>query len=141
MAELSFFCPMARPPTATGANGKRVGRSGAVYDSERLAKARDSLMAHIATHSPSQPLSGPLSVGIVWLYPTRGRHADGEPYAQKPDIDNSLKLVLDCMQRTGFMADDKQVAEIRAVQAWSETPGLYVRVSQIGSEWIGADTF
>ena len=131
MAEVGFFCPMAKPPTATGANGKRVSRSGAVYDSEALSSARYSLMSRIAPHSPSERLTGALSVEVRWLYPVRGSHAPGEPYAQKPDVDNACKLVLDCLQRAAFFADDKQVAELHAVQAYAEVPGLYVRVKQI----------
>lgn len=133
MAEVAFFAPMRRPPTATGSNGKRYdGRSGAVYDSPALARARESIEAAIAPHSPSRPLTGPLSVEVRWCYPLRGRHRQGDPYAQKPDIDNSVKALLDALVRLGFISDDRLIAELRVVQAWAEPPGVYVRCAEIG---------
>lgn len=128
----AFFVPMAKPPTTTGTNGKRVGPHGRVYDSERLARVRESMTALIAPHRPSQSLRGALSMDVRWCYPPRGTHRAGEPYALKPDIDNACKLVLDCMQRLGFFEDDRQVAELHVVQAFSDVPGLYVAVSEIG---------
>ena len=133
MAEVAFFAPMRLPPTATGSNGKRYdGRSGAVYDSPALARARESIEAAIAPHSPSRPLTGPLSVEVRWCYPLMGRHRQGEPYAQKPDIDNSVKALLDALVRLGFISDDRLIAELRVVQAWAEPPGVYVRCAEIG---------
>lgn len=77
-------------------------------------------------------MQGALYVEVRWLYPKTGGHVDGEPYAAKPDADNSAKLVLDALQHTGWFADDKQVAELRVVQAYGEPSGLYVCVAEIG---------
>lgn len=122
---------MAKPPTVTGTNGKRVGPRGRVYDSDTLAQVRESMTALIAPYRTSQRLTGALSVDVRWCYPPRGGHRAGEPYALKPDIDNSVKLVLDCMQRLGFFADDRQVAELHVVQAFAEPSGLYVAVREL----------
>lgn len=132
MADVAFFAPMRRPPTATGANGKRYdSRSGAVYDSPELARARESIEAAIAPYSPPQSLGGPLSIEVRWCYPLKGKHRQGEPYAQKPDIDNSCKSLFDALQRLGFIADDRLIVEEHVYQAWSEPSGVYVRISQV----------
>lgn len=132
MAEVAFFAPMRRPPTATGSNGKRYDRrSGAVYDSPELARARESIEAAIAPYSPPEALTGPLSIEVRWCYPLRGRHNQGEPYASKPDIDNSCKALFDALQGLGFIADDRLIVEEHVYQAWSEPPGVFVRISQV----------
>ena len=131
---IEFFAPMRRPPTATGANGKRVDRpSGRVYDSPELSRAREAIDAAIAPYRPSEPLSGPLSIEVRWCYPLKRGHRQGEPYAQKPDIDNSCKALFDALQKLGFIADDKLIAEEHVYQAWWEPSGLYVRVWEVSA--------
>ena len=133
MAEVSFFAPMRRPPTITGANGKRNDRrSGRSYDSPELKAARESIEAAIASHRPPEPLTGPLSAEVRWCYPLKGRHRQGEPYAQKPDIDNSCKALFDALQRLGFIEDDRLIAEEHVYQAWWEPPGVYIAIREIG---------
>lgn len=131
---IEFFAPMRRPPTATGANGKRNDRrSGRVYDSPALSEARESIEAAIAPYAPPEPITGPCSLEIRWCFPLRGGHRQGEPYAQKPDWDNSAKVPCDALQRLGFIADDKQICDGRVVKAWSEPSGVYMRLAEI--EW------
>lgn len=131
---IEFFAPMRRPPTATGSNGKRYDRrSGRVYDSPELKAARESIEAAIAPYSPPQPLTGPCAVEVRWCYPPRGGHLPGEPYAAKPDIDNSCKALFDAMQRLGFIADDRLIVEEHVFQAWWDPPGIYVRLREV--EW------
>ena len=123
---------MKRPPSVTAANGKRYDRrSGAIYDSDALSAARESIESAIAPHTPSCAATGPLAVTVKWCYPLRGRHRQGEPYAQKPDIDNTCKALFDALQRLGFIADDKLIVEEHIYQAWSEPSGVYVRIEQV----------
>lgn len=131
---IEFFAPMRRPPTATGANGKRYdGRSGRVYDSEALAKARDAIEAAIAPHRPPQPFTGACAVEVRWCYPLKGRHRQGDPYTTKPDVDNTCKALFDALQKLGFIADDRLIVEEHVYQAWWEPSGLYVRLWEVGA--------
>lgn len=135
MTRIEGFFPMPRPPKVTGTNGKRYDRrTGAVYDSPALGEARALIEASVGLRAPQRPMCGALYAEVRWLYPPTKAHASGEPYAAKPDADNAAKLVLDALQRTGWYADDKQVAELRVVQAYGEPSGLYVRIEEIEEE-------
>ncbi|MBY4796755.1 RusA family crossover junction endodeoxyribonuclease [Collinsella sp. AGMB00827] len=132
LGSLEFFAPMRRPPTATGANGKRVNtKTGAIFDSDDLAEARTAIEAAISPFVPKKPLHGAIGTEIRWCYPTRGKRAQGEPYTAKPDADNSAKALMDALERLGFIEDDKLVAELHIFQAWSDPSGLYVRLWEI----------
>ena len=136
MREVECFLPMRRPPTVTAPNGKRADRSGGrtvVHDSDALADARALVTALMASHTPDAPLEGPLGVELIWSYPLRGGHVQGEPYALKPDVDNTAKLVLDVMEGLGWFEDDKRICDERVVQVWGDPGGLYVRLWEI--EW------
>jgi len=54
-----------------------------------------------------------------------------EPYAQKPDLDNVVKAVLDSVEKAGILKDDKQVWSIDCLAlycAGDENPRVEVRV-------------
>ena len=129
---IEFFAPMRRPPTATGANGKRVDRpSGRVYDSPELSRARETIDAAIAPYRPPQPITGPVGVELRWCYPLKGKHRQGEPYTSKPDIDNTRKVVYDALAGLGFIEDDRFICQDRGYQAWWEPSGLYVKIWKV----------
>lgn len=129
---IEFFAPMKRPPTVTGSNGKRVDkRSGRIYDAPELSRAREAIESAIAQYRPLEPLSGPLSIEVRWCYPLKRGHRQGEPYTQKPDIDNSCKALFDALQKLGFISDDKLIVEEHVYQAWSEPPGVYILIEQV----------
>ncbi len=121
------------PPTATHQEKQvRVVKGKPVlYDPPEVADARAKLTAHLAGHRPERPLEGPVRLVVKWCFP-RGRHADGEYRASKPDVDNLQKLLQDCMTAAGFWRDDAQVASLTAEKFWAEIPGLYVRAEELG---------
>lgn len=52
----------------------------------------------------------------------------GQPHAQKPDIDNIVKLVADSLTMAGAWLDDKQVTTVVARALWAEVPSLDIQV-------------
>lgn len=129
--KIEFFIPMA-PPTATH-QGKKVSvRNGkpVVYEPDELKAARAKLTAHLAKFVPGRPLSGPVWLGVKWLFP-KGKHRDGEYKTTKPDTDNLEKLLKDVMEDLGFWKNDAQVASEHVEKFWAELPGLYVTAWEI----------
>lgn len=91
---------------------------------------------------PSEPMEGPLRVGMLFVMPRPKSHlkANGElkPSSPaipttKPDIDNLIKAVLDEMTKMKFWLDDKQVAVIQANKIYEgeSKRGLIVNVREI----------
>ena len=101
---MQFFIPM-QPPTTTH-NAKQLhafmrgGKPCAVlHDSPELKATRAKLHAYLAPYAPPTPCSGPVRLLVKWLFPTDGRHNDGEWRTTKPDTDNLEKALKDEMTR------------------------------------------
>lgn len=128
------------PPTVTHndlvayvvGDGRGGGRTRAsIRKSDRLREAEGALMAALGACAPPEPLSGPLRLDVRLCFATGGRHAQGEPKATRPDVDNSIKTILDCLTRAGVIEDDARVAELRAAKAWADPAGIWVRAERL----------
>ena len=129
---MNFFIAI-KPPTATAqerkvkvVNGKPV-----FYDPPAVKAAKELFSAYLAQHRPPQPLTGGLSLRVLWLFP-RGTHPHGAWRTTKPDTDNLQKLLKDCMTRVGFWEDDAQVAREIIEKRWSDEPcGIYIEIEPL----------
>ncbi|MDU5143536.1 MAG: RusA family crossover junction endodeoxyribonuclease [Paenibacillus dendritiformis] len=128
-----FFMPMKKVPTVTHqqkqvtvVNGKPV-----FYEPDELKAARAKLMAHLGRQVPGKPYTGPVRLIVKWCFPLTGKRLDGEYKATKPDIDNSQKLLFDCMTACGFWKDDAQVVSLVAEKFWAKLPGIYIRIDEV----------
>ena len=128
---MNFFIAI-HPPTATAQerkvkviNGKPI-----FYDPPAVKSAKELLSAYLAQHRPPQPLTGGLSLRVLWLFP-RGAHPHGAWRTTKPDTDNLQKLLKDCMTRLHFWTDDALVAPEIAEKFWTEIPGIFVRIESL----------
>ena len=83
------------------------------------------------------PLDGPVSVGILALFPRPQRMVwkrkpmPREPYIQAPDIDNVAKAILDALQKAGVLRDDKTVWSLDLIALYcsgDEAPRVELRV-------------
>ena len=122
------------PPTVThndlvvrrGRGGKRfVGKS------DRLREAEDSICARLMRIAPEEPMRGPVRVTVRLCFPTDGRHAQGEPMDDVPDLDNVFKTLGDCMTRCGLVEDDRLIVQLSLAKAWSDPAGIWVRVETL----------
>lgn len=127
-----FFMPM-KPPTATHQekqvscqNGKPI-----FYEPAELKAARAKLMAHLGQHVPASSYAGPVRLIVKWCFPIVGKRQNGEYKATRPDIDNSQKLLFDCMTDLRFWKDDALVVSLIAEKFWAELPGIYIRIEEL----------
>ena len=140
---IEFFMPMI-PPTVTQQEHKvAVNRkSGRVvfYDPPELKAARSRFMDQVGRYAPEAPLDGALQLITKWIWPMDQERqemlavVDPERFAwktTKPDTDNLIKLLKDCMTRTGFWKDDAQVASEVTEKFLAHRPGIYVRIERL----------
>lgn len=131
---IAFFMPMI-PPTVTAQEHQITVRNGkpVVYDTSAIKEARAKLTACLAQHKPEQSYTRGVRLIVKWCFP-RGRHKDGEYRITKPDTDNLQKLLKDCMTRCGFWKDDALVASEVVEKFWSDVPGIYIMIYELGGE-------
>jgi Holliday junction resolvase RusA-like endonuclease len=88
------------------------------YKDKKQRHAEEGMMALLAPHQPAQPMTGPLLLGVRAYLPIpaskpkkwqAGALAGSIRPTTKPDLDNLIKHVKDCLTMLRFWGDDKQV--------------------------------
>ena len=137
-----FFLPMI-PPTVTQQEHKVMvnRKTGRVqfYDPPELRAARAKLTDMVERYAPEQPLEGALQLVTKWIWPieTDGQLSLPVPGTEwrwktsKPDTDNLIKMLKDCMTRTGYWKDDAQVASEITQKFYGPKPGIYIEVTTV----------
>jgi len=130
---VEFFMVMKNPPTTTHqqkqvrvVNGKPM-----FYEPDDLKAARAKLMAHLGQHVPEKKYNNSIRVYVKWCFPLTGKHTDGKYKHTKPDIDNSQKLLFDCMTDLGYWKDDSLVVSLIAEKFWADMPGIYIKIEEV----------
>ncbi|MBO5573434.1 MAG: RusA family crossover junction endodeoxyribonuclease, partial [Clostridium sp.] len=102
------------------------------YDPAPVKEARKKLTGKLIFHRPDTPLTGPLALTTLWLFPKGKSHKNGEWRSTKPDTDNLQKLLKDCMTQCGFWKDDAQVVRETVEKRWSDDPaGIYIEIEKL----------
>lgn len=134
-----FFLPMI-PPTKTHQEKKVTVKNGKpkFYEPTELKAVRAKFEAHLAQHIPNQKYVGAVRLITKWCFPitATGKHANGEYKITKPDTDNMIKLLKDCMTKLGFWKDDAQVASEITEKFWSDIPGIYIVIESLNTRCI-----
>lgn len=128
------FFVNCNPPTATAQEKKVALVKGRVvfYEPSNLKAAKSQLTFHLLRHRPKEPLKGPLSLTVRWLFPKGKNHKDGTWRITRPDTDNLEKMLKDCMTRCGFWKDDAQVVKEYVEKKWSENPvGIEIEIVEL----------
>ncbi|MBC6300318.1 RusA family crossover junction endodeoxyribonuclease [Listeria booriae] len=135
---IEFFMPMKNIPTTThqekqvrivkNKHGKSVP---SFYEPPELKAARQLFMAHLSAHVPDEPFMGATRLTVWWCYWRDGKHKDGDYKITKPDLDNSNKLLQDCMTELGFWKDDNLIASLHAEKYWADIPGIFIRIEEL----------
>ncbi len=136
---IEFFLPMI-PPTVTYQEHKVMVRKGkpVFYDPPELKAARQLLMDSVGRFAPARPIDGPVRLLTKWIWPKEDlplMEIFPDEYHEwkttKPDTDNMIKLLKDCMTHTGFWMDDAQVCSEITEKFLGSTPGIYIRVEEL----------
>lgn len=130
MAELDFFMPM-HPPTATAQEKGHNNKTGAVYLKAAAKEAREKLLAHLAEHRPEEPLNGPIMLKVAWRFYSDTK-AENQWHTNKPDTDNLLKDLKDCMTKLNYWKDDRQICVEYTEKRWTQTlPGIAIHAEEL----------
>lgn len=128
-----FFMPMRKVPTTTHQQKQVTVRNGKpnFYEPDDLKAARALLTAHLGKHVPDKKITGPVRLFVKWCFPMTKQSKNGQYKHTRPDIDNSQKLLFDCMTDLGFWKDDSLVVSLIAEKFWADLPGIFIRIEEI----------
>lgn len=130
---IQFFIPMKKIPTVTHQEKQVhvVHDKPVFYEPEELKRARALFMDSFGQHAPEKEMNGKVRLLIKYCFKNNGKHKNGEYKDTKPDLDNSTKLVQDCLTRLGFWKDDRYVVSLIAEKFWADMPGIFIRIEGV----------
>ena len=71
---------------------------------------------------------------IKWCFDSKGKYPDGTFKDTKPDLDNSVKLLQDCMTSLGFWEDDRFIVSLIVEKFWSDIPVIFIQIEVVDDE-------
>jgi len=129
------------PPTITNqSKGVRcIPDRGTMRPMFYKKKAYRQAEAHYLSHIPQgSPFSGPVGMRIAFQWPWRvaepkkNRVLGWKPKDTKPDLDNSAKCLIDCIEKMQFgISHDAQIAELTIVKTWGDDPGVLIQIWEL----------
>lgn len=134
------FLPFV-PPTVThnaleAYTFKRKGKVlASIRKSDRLKAAEDLMRPHVrrmAESASGLPLTGPVRETLKICWPTDGRHSQGEPRTDPPDLDNWEKTFNDLCEEAGIVSDDAHIVDKHSYKLWADPAGVFVRFEELG---------
>ena len=113
-----------------------------MYDSASAEAWKGQIALAARLERPAAPLEGPISLNLSFrLSRPRGHFGTGKNQdylkqsapiwpVSKPDLDNLVKAVMDCLTTLGFWRDDDQVVQISAVKEYANElrPGVTITI-------------
>ena len=118
--------PKLRPKFA------RMGKFVHAYTPKKTINAEADVRTQIINQLPDNfsPMTGPLRMEATFrrVRPKSKKKSDIWP-TTRPDLDNYLKLILDCMNSVVFV-DDSQLVSITAVKSYGE-PGIDIIIEEV----------
>ena len=134
-----FFIAMI-PPTITQQEHKVAVVHGKpmFYEPQELKTVRQKLLAAVAPHVPREMYTGPVQLTTKWIWPIQNRQADPSDWPSdwewkttRPDTDNLIKMLKDCMTKAGFWKDDALVCSEITEKFFGSIPGIYVGIKEL----------
>ncbi len=120
-------------PKLTHQNGIKtrvVNGHAQVYKTPALRNLEAKYISFLRPFAPLEPLDCPVAFDVEWIF-RAPKGAKGIYKTTKPDTDNLMKTLKDCMTRCGFWKDDALVVCERCVKLWapeSEPHGIRIIV-------------
>ena len=121
----------------------RPSARGGYYDPS--SKDKKGILLQIAKYRPKQPFVGDITLAIrftmpipkSWYRTGKYKHLLKDKYkgikyhSVKPDLDNLVKLIADCIGNKTFIVDDSQICQIYAEKMYGERPNTAVIIEEI----------
>ena len=129
---IEFFMEM-KIPTVTHQEKKVhvVNGKPYYYDPECLSRARAMFEAYLYQRKPEQPIQGPVRLCTKWIFKASKTHPACTWKVTKPDTDNMVKLLKDCMTKVGFWKDDALVCCEMIEKMYGEKEGIYIFAEEL----------
>ena len=123
------------PPTMTHQEKKvtvnpRTGRPR-FYEPLELKAVRQLFLDSVYKFRPADPLEGPVELTTIWAWPATPDHPENTYKTSRPDTDNMVKLLKDCLTQARFWKADAQVASEHTIKIYDSIPGIFILIRKL----------
>lgn len=120
---------MEQIPKGTAQMKRYNGRTRTYFKSQRLQQTEGFYLNELRSYAPTSPITGAVSLSIDFDYFTPTKKRRGKWKTTRPDCDNLVKILIDCMTKLGFWLDDAQVARLRVSKRYAEGDNAQITIS------------
>lgn len=133
MKSIEMFIMCDQIPKGTAQMKRANFKNGTFFEGKDLKEARAFYMDSMAEFAPEMPIDGPIGVDVIFYYSIKDKRKKGTWKASRPDCDNLVKLLLDCMTKLNFWHDDAQIARLIISKKYShaEFAGISIFVKEL----------
>lgn len=116
--------------TPVPSNGPKHTRRGIAYTPTNVRNFKKEFMRELVDLKSSfWTTDDPIKARVIFYF-ARPKSSKRKHPTVKPDIDNCLKSVFDCLKGVIFR-DDCQIVDVHATKSYWTQPGIYVELSVI----------
>lgn len=132
---MTLYLELDSNPTGTAQQTGQMVRGGKIHHfvkkNVRNQKAiyQQKIREALADQDREAPhYTGPVAVKIHFFYAIKQKKLWGQWKDSRPDVDNSVKGLLDVMTQMGFWDDDSLVCRLDISKTYSEHPGVLIDI-------------
>ena len=105
-----------------------------MHKTRELESLEAKYVSLLKPHAPSEPWKCPIHLTTAWYF-RRPKSAKGLWKTTKPDTDNLVKTLKDCMKTAGYFEDDALVCVDTVAKYWSDSKhGIHIRMKDLTNE-------
>lgn len=134
---IKFFIPLKKIPSQTAQQkGVRVVKGKPIfYTKPEVQNIKGMFKRYMAEHKPKEPWTGPIQLVVKWCYPETATHKKGEWKTTKPDTDNLIKLLKDCLEECNYFAkSDAQVSSEINQKFYNDVQGIFIQLTKLENQ-------
>ena len=105
------------------------------YRKPEVQASRNQLTLMMKKYRPKEPSDRPIRL-VVCLYfdITKPKKLWGKYKTTRPDCDNYVKEIKDCMTEAGFWEDDAQVVDLHVIKRFAEKATIFIQMEELSDE-------
>ena len=123
-----FFMHFDTMPKGTAQQKGVYVRNGKpyFYTKNKVENAKALFMSELIPNKPKKPAEDAVKLTVTFYFDVKNRSLWGKPKTTKPDTENYLKLLKDCMTEAGFWKDDALIVDEHVKKFYAERATIAV---------------
>ena len=104
------------------------------YRTAKVDGERGQFIYRMKRYAPVQPLTSPIRLTVRLFFDVKDRKLWGNYKPTRPDCDNYVKEIKDCMTESRFWEDDNQVVDLRVIKKYAEKATISISLEEITND-------